>query len=175
MEGDTTNLLYHLVQFPSFLSFEGTEIYISAKPFSSIGILVQLKELILSSCSVDFVQSLCPVIGGGGLSNLTTLHLNDMKSPHLLIEILPQLQELALIGCQIEPSNSMRKAIHGLTGLRSLRVLDCSLLIADASMIFPLQVGSKVMTTFEFDAQSFMCLKPVLSPILSHISQLCLF
>ncbi len=132
------------------------------------------KKLILEECSVGFVLCLCQTIGKDHLSGLTTLHLIDVKSPDLLIKTLPQLQELVLINCQIEPSDSMRKALQGLTDLRSLTFLKCRLMIGDALRIYPFQVGSKVMTRFQIDAQSFMCLKPLLSPILSHITHLCL-
>ncbi len=132
------------------------------------------KILILEECSVGLVQSLCQTIEKDHLSGLTTLHLNDVKSPDLLIGTLPQLQELVLINCQIEPSDSMRKALQGLTDLRSLTFLKCRLVIGNALRIYSFQVGSKVMTRFQIDSQSFMCLKPLLSPILPHTTHLCL-
>ncbi len=133
------------------------------------------KILNFEGCSVGFVQSLCQtIVGKDHFSGLTTLHLNDVKSPDLLIGTPPQLQELVIRNCQIEPSDSMRKALQGLTGLRSLAFLKCRLIIGNALRIYPFQLGSKVMTRFQIDAQSFMCLKPLLSPILSHITHLCL-
>ncbi len=132
----------------------------------SIGELQNLKELLLSNCCADFVQSICPVITGR-LKNLTNLHLNNVKLPDLLISVLPTLQELYFQCCQIDPSLSLMVAIRGLKYLKLLSLTECTLSHTTIGEFYPFQVESTFIISLNVDHESWTNMKPLLGPILS--------